>query len=219
MPRDGTVTRNAILDAAHALALEKGMAAASIDQVIERAGVTKGAFFYHFKSKDELALALVERFARQDLQMLDDSRARVEALSRDPLQQVLLLCGLAAEHLKELTDNPGCLFASYCYQGDLWSENVRKVCDTQIRHWSRWIEGKLRSAAKEHPPAVPLDLAQLAEMFTGVIEGGYILARTYGDPQIVARQLLTYRDLLEALFMPPRPARRHPRPRRKAVKA
>lgn len=203
MPRDGTATRNAILDAAHELAMEKGMAAASLDQVIERAGVTKGAFFYHFKSKDELALALVTRFAEHDQAMLEDSIQRVEALSRDPSQQVLLLCGLTAEYLKKLPENPGCLFASYCYQGDLWSETVREICDTQVRHWSRWIESKLRQAAKASPPRTPADLKQLAEMFTGVIEGGYVLARTYNDPKIVGKQILAYRDLLEALFDKP----------------
>jgi len=201
MPRDGTPTRNAILDAAQELALEKGMAAASIDQVLARAGVTKGAFFYHFKSKDELALALVERFAAQDTTVFEESCRRVEVLSRDPLQQVLLICGLVAEDLKDLTGNPGCLFASYCYQGDLWSDDAQKICRTQFHIWKDWMLAKLKQAAKARPPAVHVDLAELAEMFSGVIEGGFVLARTYGDNGIVARQVLAYRDLVEALFV------------------
>ncbi|MCB9895911.1 MAG: TetR/AcrR family transcriptional regulator [Planctomycetes bacterium] len=215
MPRDGTITRNRILDSALELAMSKGLAAASLDQVIAGAGITKGAFFYHFKSKNELALELVKRFARQDHDLFVDATARVESLSRDPLQQVLLLCGLTAEMFKDSPDNPGCLIASYCYQEDLWSEDARRACETQFREWGDWIEGKLKQAAKAHPPAVPADLHELAEMFQAIFEGAFVLARTYNDPAIIARQVHAYRDLIEALFKgTPRPARRKAKSRK-----
>jgi TetR/AcrR family transcriptional repressor of nem operon len=51
--RNGARTRTAIMDAAQGLILQQGFAATSIDEIIERTGVTKGAFFYHFKSKSD----------------------------------------------------------------------------------------------------------------------------------------------------------------------
>jgi TetR/AcrR family transcriptional regulator, transcriptional repressor for nem operon len=200
MPRDGTRTREKILDSALALAMSRGLAASSLDQVIEGAGITKGAFFYHFKTKDELALELVKRFASQDHAMFEDATRRVESLSRDPLQQVLLLFGLTAEMFKDTSDNPGCLIASYCYQGDLWNEEARQVCANQFKEWADWVEQKLKEKAATHPPAVPVDLRQLAEMFQGIVEGAFVVARTYNDPTIIAKQINAYRDMVEATF-------------------
>ncbi len=199
MPKDGSKTRSLLLDAALELALVNGLGSTSIDEILEKAKLTKGTFFYHFKSKDELALELVKRFVAQDHALFKDAVARVESLSRDPLQQVLLLCGLAAEMFKEVPENPGCLMASYCYEGQLFNEESRKACEMQLREWADWVEKKLKEAAKTRKPA-PANLRQVAEMFQVIFEGAFILARTYKEPDIIAKQVLAYRDMVEALF-------------------
>ncbi len=53
-------TRNTILDAAAAVFNERGFAGASLSEILARAGVTKGALYFHFTSKDELAQALID---------------------------------------------------------------------------------------------------------------------------------------------------------------
>ena len=78
MPRSGEQTREKILDAAHGLALRRGFGATSIDRVIEAAGITKGAFFYHFDNKGELGRALVERYARYEQTLIDEFVERAE---------------------------------------------------------------------------------------------------------------------------------------------
>ena len=67
------------------LIYDRGFSATSIERVIERAGVTKGAFFHHFKSKAELGRACVARVAERDIALFDDNMARAERLARDPL--------------------------------------------------------------------------------------------------------------------------------------
>src|SRR4249919_4330325 len=52
-----------LLDAALHVIRAKGYSASTVDDVCARAGVTKGSFFHHFKSKDELALAAVQHFS------------------------------------------------------------------------------------------------------------------------------------------------------------
>jgi AcrR family transcriptional regulator len=52
-------TRTAILDAAAEVIEERGFAGASLSDILARAGVTKGALYFHFRSKDELAHALL----------------------------------------------------------------------------------------------------------------------------------------------------------------
>lgn len=53
-------TRNAILDAAAEVFDERGFVGASLSDILARAGVTKGALYFHFSSKDELATAIIE---------------------------------------------------------------------------------------------------------------------------------------------------------------
>src|SRR3546814_17437692 len=55
MSRNGAATRQAIMDAAQALILESGFSATSVDAVIARAGLTKGAFFKHSTTRPDLA--------------------------------------------------------------------------------------------------------------------------------------------------------------------
>src|SRR5215467_5973185 len=54
MRRDGLLTRNQIVAAADELFYGQGLHAVSVDAIAEKAGITKKAFYYHFKSKDEL---------------------------------------------------------------------------------------------------------------------------------------------------------------------
>lgn len=63
-------TRNAILDAAAAVFDERGFDGASLSEILSKAGVTKGALYFHFSSKEELARALIaEQWAAVSLPM------------------------------------------------------------------------------------------------------------------------------------------------------
>lgn len=57
---DSAATRAALLAAARAVISENGIAKASIDEIAQRAGVTKGAFYYAFASKAELLIELAQ---------------------------------------------------------------------------------------------------------------------------------------------------------------
>jgi AcrR family transcriptional regulator len=70
--RDGPRARAALLDAAAAVFAERGFADASVDDIAARAGYSKGALYWHFESKDELFLALVEdRLERPTREMIE----------------------------------------------------------------------------------------------------------------------------------------------------
>ncbi|MEQ8966675.1 MAG: TetR/AcrR family transcriptional regulator [Azospirillaceae bacterium] len=201
MPRNGAETRRTIMDAAEGLILEQGFAATSIDRVIERAGVRKGTFFYHFETKAALALALVERYAALDLEHLEGNMARAEAMSRDPLQQVLIFVGLFREAAEKLSEPyPGCLFASFCYEAGLFDEATLAVIRDAMARWRVRLGAKLAEASARHPPRADVDTDSLADLLTVIFEGAFILSKTCKDPRTVADQLGHYRTYLELLF-------------------
>lgn len=203
MPKDGAVTRTAIMDAAEALILDKGFAGTSVDRVIEGAGITKGTFFYHFGTKADLALSLVERYADLDRQHLEGGLDRAEALSRDPLQQVLIFVGLFKEEADKLTEpSAGCLFASYCYEAQLFDDTTMRIIRDALTLWRDRLGAKLRDVIALQPPRLPVSAESLADMMTVIFEGAFILAKTLKEPQVLAEQLGHYRNYLELLFEP-----------------
>lgn len=196
------------MDAAEELVLAQGFSGTSIDTLIERAGITKGTFFYHFASKAELAYSLVERYARLDIGNLERNLARAEKLSRDPLQQVLLFVGLFREEAETLAEPyPGCLFASYLNEAGLFDARTLTVISDTMRTWRERLGGKLREAAAAHPPRRDVDPDSLADMITVTFEGAFIVSKTMKEAPVVARQLEHYRNYLELLFATEEPVR------------
>lgn len=203
MPRDGSATRTAILDAAEELILDQGFAGTPVDDVTSAAGVTKGAFFHHFPTKQDLAQALIERYATADLGHLEGKMRRAEELSTDPLQQLLVFVGLFREEAETLTQPyPGCLMGSYCYEAGLFDLETLGVISRTMRTWRERLLAKLREAAEAHPPRRDVDLESLADQITVVFEGSYILSKVLADPAVVAAQLAHHRTYLELLFAP-----------------
>jgi TetR/AcrR family transcriptional regulator, transcriptional repressor for nem operon len=201
MTRGKRSTRTRLLDAAEALVLTSGFSATSIDAILARAGMTKGTFFYHFDNKAELALALVTRYAELEQQLFETNMARAGRLGRGPKQQLLLFVGLFEDAASTQPQPlPGCLFASFCYEAQLFDEKTHEVMASAMLRWRQGLEAKLREVAALHPPRLDVDLASLADAMTACFEGAYVLSRTLKDPKVVSAQLCHYRNYLELLF-------------------
>lgn len=206
MTRDSQATKQRILDAAHELFLRQGFAATSLDRVLEQAEVTKGAFFHHFESKLELGEQVMERFLEADRALLDEVMNKAEALASDPLQQVLVVIGLLRDLLSESgAAEAGCLIAAYCYQEELMTPRVRQWTADEMRAWRERLADKLRAAARLHPPRTAVDPEVLADHVNTVVEGAFVMAKTFGDPSILPRQLELVRTHLALLFDAPLP--------------
>lgn len=67
-------TRERLMDAAFDAFAEEGFAAVSVEAISERAGFSRGAFYYNFSSKEELFLALVERSIHRRLGTVEERR-------------------------------------------------------------------------------------------------------------------------------------------------
>ena len=70
--RDLATTRAALLDAAAQVFAQRGVAAASLEEIATTAGFTRGALYHHFDSKDELVIALLTRHDEQLLRAYED---------------------------------------------------------------------------------------------------------------------------------------------------
>lgn len=207
MPRDGAKTRNLILDTAQKMVLNVGLSGVSIDILIEEAEVARGTFFYHFKTKHDMAAALVERYANEDRGHFSDAMQQAELLSRDPLQQLLIFLGLFIELAEQMEEPfPGCLYASYCYQSGAISPEVMAKVEVMIRFWRSNLQSKLETMIKQYPPRIPVELSQVADHVLATLEGAFILSKLMNEPKLAAEQLIHCRNYLELLFNPQIPS-------------
>jgi len=196
-------TRERLLELAEAAVLAKGFAATSIEELIAAAGISKSGFFYHFKDKGELAKAMMLRYIEHDTKLLDDIFARGEDLNDDPLHGLLVSLKLFAEMLADLPEaHPGCLAASFCYQDQLFNQEIRSLNAGSVLRWREQFRKRLDAIAKRYPPKREVDLEALADMAASNVEGGLILGRLLKNPSILPRQILLYRELIRAMFQP-----------------
>ena len=201
MPRDGSITRNKIMDVAQQMVLDVGLSGTSIERVIEAADVTKGTFFYHFNTKHDLAAALIERYADADEHHFFDAMEKAEQLSRDPFQQLLIFVGLFIEMTEQLEEPfPGCLYASYCYQSGAISDNVMSQIERMMHFWRERLVKKIEAVVVDHPPRIPIEYHQVADHLLTTFEGAFILAKVMKEPKLASEQLVQCRNYLELLF-------------------
>ena len=211
MPRDGSATRQRILDTAERLVIDNGFAATSVDQVIAESGTSKGAFFHHFDSKTALARALVDRYAAADVGHLDRAVAQVEAATDDPAARVIAFLRVFEDGADELmAAQSSCLYVSVLTERQLASSGTWDQITRAVLAWraelSRLLDDALLDkAGATRPDAVPVDTNALADHVFVTFEGAFILARSMNDAGHMRAQLRVLRQLLEALLAP-RPA-------------
>lgn len=194
-------TRERLLASAERLILERGFSGTSLDDLLRATGLTKGAFFHHFKSKAELARMVVERFAENEYRMFSDWSARADRLSDDPLERVLIFLRLFEEWLDSLAEPlAGCVFASYTDESAKFEPALMAYVRDQLARWESIHEAKFQAVLDGRPPRLPTTAKALAEHAVTLIEGGLVLANAHDDPRWIQRQPQRFRQYLELLF-------------------
>jgi len=199
----GEETRTRILDVAQDAILAKGFDATSIDEIVVNAELTKSGFFYHFRDKNALALALIERHIEVENQLFDDLLGRAQDLAEDPLQRALIALKLLAELIDDMPNgHPGCVVATAVYQDRLFNRDVREANRRAVLGWRSRFRAMFDDVVAYYPAHEAVDLDHLADMVSSVIEGGIIMSRALAEPSITAQQIMLLRSYVKLLFSP-----------------
>lgn len=188
--------REALLDAAQRLMLSKGYPATKVDEVCEAAGVTKGSFYHHFGSKDDLALALIDHYFGAIAGALGAGRwASVE----DPRRKLLAFLDHAIRASQDGMFKRGCLLGSFALDLSETHPEIRRELDDRFARLLEVVEPVLRDALRAAGRAKPKPGA-LAKQFMSVLQGSIVLAKAGGDHSEVASGLRCYREMVAALI-------------------
>ncbi len=193
--------REQILDAAEKAILHKGVSGTTIDELIAEVDISKNGFFYHFRDKDQMVEAILERNLEVDKEWFDRMLRKAARVSNDPLARFQVFLNMMAAEMENLEGgHPGCLTTACCYQERLLGNNVRQVAATVLLQWRSTLLGQLEEIAQVHPPKNEVSLQEMADMLPALIDGAIIFARVVNDNLILPRQIRLYRDLIQNTF-------------------
>jgi TetR/AcrR family transcriptional regulator, transcriptional repressor for nem operon len=201
VPKDGTPTRERILDTAERLVIENGFAATTVDQVIAESRTSKGSFFHHFASKLDLARSLVARYAAADIAHLHDAVTQVQAMTDDPAEQVIAFVRVFEDDADELMNaQSSCLYVSMLTERQLAAAGTSEQILGAITAWRTTLSTMLRAALDQRRRGHELDTDALADHVFVTFEGAFLLCRSTGDNRHMRAQLTVLRQMLESLL-------------------
>ncbi len=166
-------TPDKILDSAQTLMLNEGYHGVSVDSIIERSGVSKGTFFYHFKSKEVLAEKLLTRFFqfRSD-RITQFMQSQVDEFD-SPLDALLnFIDGLAPLYRSTPSDS-GCLMAAFSYQLLNEMPHLREMSQSRVEGWQSFFTPHFVNALNCSEQTA----MELSRMMFCLLEGGFIVER------------------------------------------
>ena len=198
------VARTQLLDAGVAVIRQRGLAATTVDDICRAAGVTKGAFFHHFESKDAYAVAVAEHWTATTSAMF--ATAGYHAPS-DPRERVMAYLDLRDELLDDVAAEYACAAGTMVQEAFDTSPAVRDACGASIFGHAATLEPDLAAAladAADPGPATPAGLARFTQV---VLQGAFIVGKAGNDPAL-AREAVGYlRDYITRVLAPaPHPA-------------
>lgn len=191
-----TTTRDRLIEAARELFYLNGYEGTSVAEILQRAEVNSGSLYYYFDGKEELLLAVLDRYKELLKPVLIDP---VLARKSDPIERIFALLESYRQGLMVTVFTRGCPIGNIGLEvGDHMPEARRRVAEN-FNGWCGWIERWLEEAGSRLPETI--DRKHLAQFVLTVMEGGVMQARAHGkiDPfDACVAQLRDYMDRLLA---------------------
>jgi len=192
MPRPTKLTpergnaRTRLLEAARDVIRAKGFAATSVDELCKVAGVTKGAYFHQFETKDALGVAAADYwtetcttfFAAAPYHQPDDPAERI-------LAYVAFRKSLIVGDIAGFT----CLVGTMAEEVYATSPAIRDACAKSIFTHAATLESDIRAALEQRNISDDWNAESLARHTQTVIQGAFVLAKAANDPALAIEGL------------------------------
>ena len=193
-------SRNKLLDAALYVIRSKGYSAARVEDICEAAHLTKGSFFHHFPSKEDLALAAAEHFAAFAESVFATAPYRALA---DPLDRLLGYVNFRKAILQGELPEYTCLLGTMVQETYETHPAIRKVCERCIGAHAATLVNDIEAAVHKHGISADWTVESLAYYTQSVIQGAFILAKAQQNAQVAAECLDHLHRYLKLLFACP----------------
>lgn len=190
-------SRLKLLDATLKVVRTKGYSATRVEDVCAEARLTKGSFFHHFKSKEDLALAAVAHWDALTVRTFASAPYHNVA---DPLSRLIAYVEFRKAILTGDLPDFTCFAGTIVQEAYRTHPDVSGACARNIAAHARTLEADIRAAMRDHGIRGTWTPESLARHILAVIHGGFILAKAQGSAAVAAETLDHLRRYIELLF-------------------
>ncbi len=202
-------SKTKLLNAALQVIRARGYAATTVDDICHAAKVTKGSFFHHFKSKDDLALSAAAYWGEMTEEFFASAPYHQ---SDDPLERLLGYVDFRAEILQgELTDYT-CLLGTLVQETYATHPDIRAACDKGMSTHIAIITRDIEAARLLYAPDAMWSAESVGYFIQSVLQGAFIFAKAKQGPEVVHESLAHLRRYLGLIFNQPQNSTRKEKP-------
>ena len=192
--------RTRLLDAALRLIRERGFVATSVDDLCTAAGVTKGSYFHHFKTKEALGVAAAAHWMELTTAFF---AAAPYHEPENPRDRVLAYIAFRKAMIEGEVAEFSCLVGTLAQEIHTISPAIRQACGDAMFGHTETLEADIAAAMEAYGIFGDWSVAGLARHIQGVLQGAFVLAKAGNDPAL-ARESLDHLDrYIRLLFKVP----------------
>jgi TetR/AcrR family transcriptional repressor of nem operon len=171
-----TDTKTLILDVAQDLIQRLGVNGMSYQDISEKVGIRKASVHTHFPKKEDLLVALLDRYSDRFLRVVDG----ILASSDSGEVKLRRYCGLFEATLSSGNQDKACL----CAMLGAESETLNNPSAERVRSFyqanHQRLVSLLESGRQDDSLSFPGDIPAMASLIFGLLEGGMLVARVQG---------------------------------------
>jgi len=190
-------SKTKILDAAIHVIRAKGYSATRIEDICEAAGLTKGSFFHHFDSKEELALAAADYWIEGTAALFLSAPYHAPA---DPLDRLLAYTDFRKSLLQGDLPDFTCLAGTLVQEVYDTHPAIRDACNRSISEHAATLVSDIEEAMRRRDMHPDWTAESLALYTQATLQGAFILAKAKQHREVAAASIDHLRRYLELLF-------------------
>ncbi len=190
-------TRTKLLDAARDIIRHKGFGATTIDEICAGAGVTKGGFFHHFASKEEVGIAAAKHFNEGAAEAF--ANAPYAALS-DPRARLLGYVDFRAAMLDWEIYQYTCLLGTMVQEVHETHPDLRDACAHELADHVAMLTQDLAKAKAQYASDADWTPESVGFFMQSVLQGAFILVKAQRGATTARDTLAHLRRYLETLL-------------------
>jgi TetR/AcrR family transcriptional repressor of nem operon len=156
--------------------------AVSIDQIVKKTKVTKGAFFHHFPSKNDLGYTLADEVLRE---MTLDRWIKPLRAYKDPIQGLLHCFKKNIVEIPEEFIGCGCPLNNLCQEMSAVDPKFREILNSVMGMWIDGTREHLERGKKEGTLRKNLNSLQMAQYIVTAQEGAYGMGKVTRDRKML----------------------------------